>query len=108
MVKRNLLPILLAVAVFTGGTELAAFALENPGRVARALPDSALNDRVETLLRTDIGLAGSRFRVQTAAGIVTVGGTVPDPHAARRAIELASAVTGVREVRNGMVVASPK
>ena len=70
--------------------------------------DATLNDKVETLLRTDIGLTGSRFRVHTSAGVVTVGGTVPDETSLRRALDLASSVRGVREIRNGMAVEFPK
>jgi len=70
--------------------------------------DATLNDKVETLLRTDIGLAGSQFRVQTKAGGVTLGGNVPDEHSLRRALDLVSSVKGVREIRNGMVVDAPK
>jgi osmotically-inducible protein OsmY len=40
--------------------------------------------------------------------VVTVGGTVPDENSLRRALDLASSVRGVREIRNGMVVEFPK
>jgi len=70
--------------------------------------DTALGDRVETLLRTDIGLAGSRIRVVSRAAVITVAGTVPDEHALRRALDLASGVRGVREVRNALEVELPK
>lgn len=93
------------------GLGFTALATDNPQAAALSageVPDATLNDRVETLLRTDIGLAGGQFRVQTKSGIVTLAGSVPDEHALRRALDLASSVKGVREIRNSMVVESPK
>jgi hyperosmotically inducible periplasmic protein len=110
MTRRNLVPVLIIAASLSAGLGLTAFAIENPQATANTGEslDAALNDKVETLLRTDIGLAGSRFRVHTSAGVVTVGGSVPDENSLRRALDLASSVKGVREIRNGMVVDFPK
>jgi len=110
MTTRNLVPVLIVAASLSVGLGVTASAIENPQAVASVgeSPDTALNDKVETLLRTDIGLAGSRFRVHTNVGVVTVGGTVPDENSLRRALDLASSVRGVREIRNGMVVEFPK
>ena len=93
---------------------LTAFAIDHPNRSTSSTlspaqnADMALNERVETLLRTDIGLAGSRFRIQTRSGVVILGGGVPDEHALHRALELASSVKGVREVRNELAIEFPK
>jgi osmotically-inducible protein OsmY len=46
--------------------------------------------------------------VYTSAGVVTVAGSVPDENSLRRALDLASGIKGVREIRNGMVVEFPK
>ena len=110
MIRRNFVPVLVIAVSLSAGLGLTAFAIENPQATASAgeSPDAALNDKVETLLRTDIGLAGGRFRVHTNAGVVTVGGTVPDENSLRRALDLAGSVRGVREIRNGMVVEFPK
>ncbi len=110
MIQRNLVPVLIVAASLSVGLGLTAFAIENSQAVASTGEslDAALNDKVETLLRTDIGLAGSRFRVHTSAGVVTVGGTVPDENSLRRALDLTSSVKGVREIRNGMAVEFPK
>ncbi len=110
MLMRNFISAgVIALATFVG-LGLSAFATDDPQIVAAAVAnaeaqDITLNDRVETLLRSDVGLAGSRIRVSTRSAIVTVGGTVPDEHALRRALDLASGVRGVREVRNAMAVA---
>lgn len=109
MLLRNLTgAALIATATFTG-LALSAFATDDPHLVAVAVAnndalDAALSDRVETLLRTDIGLAGSQFRVDSRSAVVTIAGSVPDEHALRRALDLASGVRGVREVRNAMEV----
>jgi len=113
MINRALVVLgFVAVSIF-GGMSLKAFATDNPPSLAAVgstsdSQDLVLHDRVETLLRTDVGLVGSQFRVLARAGVVTVGGTVPDEHSLRRALDLASNVKGVREVRNAMEIESPK
>lgn len=113
MLKRNFLVACLTATVTFAGLGLSAFATDDPQLLAALVAnteaqDAALTDRVETLLRTDIGLARSQFRVISKSAVVTVGGSVPDEHALRRALDLASGVRGVREVRNAMEVDVPK
>jgi len=110
MIKRNLLPIIVVATSLFAGIGLTAFAIDSPQGTATRTDsfDTALNDRVETLLRTDIALSGSHFRAQTRAGAVTLEGTVRDEQSQRRALDRASSVKGVREIRNGMVVEAPK
>jgi hyperosmotically inducible periplasmic protein len=106
MIPRSFAPsIIVAICVFTE-LGLTAFAIDNPQDSARAgvSLDVVLNDKVETLLRTDAGLAESRVRVQTHAGVVTLGGTVADEQSLRRAQDLVSGIQGVREIRSDMVV----
>lgn len=112
MMKRNLAMVSLLAATILASLGVTASAIENPQAVSTAVAsdalDATLNDKVETLLRTDVGLAGSQLRVQGHAGVIIVGGTVPDEHSLRRALDLASSVRGVREVRNEMEIAVPK
>lgn len=113
MIKRNLMVASLAAATTFAGLALSAFAIDDPKAASAIIANSevhdvALTEKVETLLRTDVGLAGSQFRILAKAAVVTVGGSVPDEHALRRALDLASGVRGVREVRNAMEVDSPK
>ncbi|RIX49561.1 MAG: BON domain-containing protein [Rhodocyclales bacterium GT-UBC] len=113
MRKRGLMSVMLLVGAILACQQIPVQATDNQqvASLVVATPevqDSTLNDRVETLLRTDIGLAGSQFRSQTKGGIVSLSGRVPDEHALRRALDLASSVKGVREVRNSMVVDFPK
>lgn len=113
MLKSNFSVVaLVAIATFAG-LGLSSAATDDPQVLAAVVAnneaqDTALGERVETLLRTDIGLAGSKIRVSAKAAVITVAGTVPDEHALRRALDLASGVRGVREVRNAMEVDLPK
>ena len=101
-------------AMLISGIGLTAFAIDHPNRPTSSTlsavqnADVALNERIETLLRTDIGLAGSRLRTQTRSGVVTLGGGVPDEHALQHALELVASVKGVREVRNELEIEFPK
>lgn len=113
MLKHNLMVASLTAATTFAGLTLSAFAIDDPKAAAAIIAsteahDVALTEKVETLLRTDVGLAGSRLRVLAKSSVVTVGGTVPDEHALRRALDIASDVRGVREVRNAMEIESPK
>lgn len=113
MINRNLLVGSLMAAATFAGLALSAYATDDPkalpGHVANAEAlDATLSDKVETMLRSDVGLAGSRLRVIAKSAVVTVGGSVPDEHALRRALDLASSVRGVREVHNAMEVEPPK
>lgn len=113
MIKRNLVASGFFVAALLGGLGLTAFATDSPQAIAAIgvageTLDTTLADKVETLLRTDIGLAGSQFRVQSKSGVITLGGRVPDEQSLRRALDLVSDVHGVREIRNAMEIDSPK
>ena len=110
MIKRNLVPIIVVASSLFAGIGLTAFAIDSPqGSTTATEPlDATLNGRVETLLRTDIGLVGCHFRAQTNAGIVTLAGTVADEQSLKRALDLASRFKSAREIRNGMVLETPK
>lgn len=113
MIKRTLAFLILSVVLALGGLGLTAFATDNAesstaSGTAGEIVDSALHERVESLLRRDVGLTGSSFRVKAQAGVVTIGGTVPDEYSLRRALDLVSEVHGVREVRNAMEIEFPK
>ena len=113
MISRKIL-VTVSASLLISGIGLTAFAIDHPNRPTSSTlgvmqnTDAALNDRIETLLRTDVGLAGSRFRIQTRGGVVILGGGVPDEHSLHRAIDLASSVKGVREVRNELEIEFPK
>ena len=99
MMKRNLVPIIVVATSLFAGIGLTAFAFDSPQGSTPTTDslDVTLNERIETLLLTDTALAGGQFRTQTRAGVVTLGGTVPDEQSLRRALDLVSSVKGVRK-----------
>ncbi|KAB2922865.1 MAG: BON domain-containing protein [Dechloromonas sp.] len=113
MITRNLPVIFLVLVAMFGSIGIRASATDTPRAIAALgvageTLDAGLHDRVEMLLRTDVGLAGSQFRIQTDNAVVTIAGSVPDELSLRRAMELAGSVKGVREVRNAMEIGYPK
>jgi osmotically-inducible protein OsmY len=113
MIQRNLILVSLVASGALAGVGLAASAATDSNTIpaleaARGTLDKGLADRVENRLRSDLGLAGSRIRVESIAGIVTLQGGVPDNFARDRAMEVAAGVRGVREVRNELETGLPK
>lgn len=113
MLSRNLPVIILILAVMLGSIGVRVSASGSPPSIAAIdvageTLDDGLQDRVETLLRTDVGLVGARFRIRTDNAVVILAGTVPDELALRRAMDLAGSIKGVREVRNAMEIDDPK
>src|SRR5574343_33230 len=109
MLLRHLMTTTIVACATFAGLGLSAMAVDDPyivaATVAREDPaDALLGDKVETLLRSDSGLMGSRLRVAASGAVVTLQGLVPDEYALRRALDLASTVQGVREVRNHLAV----
>ena len=113
MLKHHLMVTSITAAATFAGLGLSAFATDDPQVLAAmvansAAQDMALGDKVETLLRSDVGLAGSQIRILARSAVITIAGSVPDEYALRRALDLASEVRGVREVRNALEVDVPK
>lgn len=71
-----------------------------PGYEPAVMPDTHefVKHRVETALGREPGLPMSAVNVDAADGIVNIRGTVPDAETARRMVDQAAAVEGVRAV----------
>ena len=109
MTDKTFVPTLALVASIFLSALLTAFATDKPQAVmamgaAGEVVDAALSARVDRTLKTDFGLAGAKLQITTRGAVVTLSGLVPNEDAMRRALDLASNVRGVREVRSSMLV----
>lgn len=67
--------------------------------------DAALTAKVKTAIATDVGAGtAANINVQSYKGEVQLSGFVSSPDEARRAVEAAKSVEGVRVVRNDVRV----
>lgn len=72
--------------------------------VTQRVDDAAITAQVKTRLLADEQTRGININVDTAAGVVTLRGTVPTAAAKARAEEIAKAVEGVQVVANSLIV----
>ncbi len=77
---------------------------EAASKTADAASDTWVTTKVKTKLVRDKALKGSKVDVSTTGGIVTLSGTVTSEAAKKRAISLAKATKGVREVEDKTTV----
>jgi len=75
------------------------------GAVERTLADALLDAQVKTRLLTELGKVAFEVWVDARQGVVTLSGTVPDADRRRLAVAIATATSGVREVRDQLTVA---
>lgn len=73
-------------------------------RVEAYLDDSTVTAKVKAELLKDSGIKGLAIKVETHRGTVILSGFVDNQAQARRAVEIASGVRGVHQVKNGLVV----
>jgi hyperosmotically inducible protein len=69
-----------------------------------AVDDSSITAEVKANLFADASLKGSKIKVQTKEGVVSLSGTVKTPKAKETAAAIAKAVTGVKSVKNKITV----
>jgi hyperosmotically inducible protein len=72
------------------------------GRIDLSLEDARLSAAVRTAILNDPELGLRRIAVDAHDGVVTLDGTVPSGAEARRAVAVARAVAGVREVTSSL------
>jgi hyperosmotically inducible periplasmic protein len=75
---------------------------------ATALRDTKITTKVKYALHEDKITGNFPIHVTTVAGVVTLSGHVPSPHAAARAEQLARQTEGVKAVHNQLSVDSAK
>jgi hyperosmotically inducible protein len=71
---------------------------------AAAMDDATITARVKTVLLNDPQVGATKIDISTAAGVVTMSGTVKSKAEETRAIELARQVTGVRDVKSSLTI----
>jgi len=69
-----------------------------------ALSDTAITAKVKHALHTSKVTNSSDLQVHTAAGVVTLTGTVPSPDVSTTAQRIAQQTKGVKEVRNELTL----
>jgi len=68
--------------------------------------DASVTAKVKSALTSDPNLKSMTINVETASGVVTLKGTADSQDARQKAEQLASAIEGVRNVKNELVVIS--
>ena len=89
------------VTTATGNTTTTT---ETKTDAKRAVSDAAITASIKTDLLKDPDLSVLKIDVDTRDGVVTLNGLATDEPAKGRAEKMASAVKGVKEVRNFLVV----
>jgi hyperosmotically inducible protein len=82
----------------------AASGVPTPGKATGTIHDLALAAKVHAALIAEPSLKASRFDVETRDGVVTLAGNVASAELGHRAVEVASATAGVRDVVDKLVV----
>lgn len=73
-----------------------------------AIDDTEITAKVKAAIFAEPGLKTLQISVDTVRGVVTLSGSVDSQPSSNRAKELASAVAGVKEVENRLVLKSNK
>jgi hyperosmotically inducible periplasmic protein len=84
------------------GQETASAAKHAYEGTATAVTDTATTAKVKVALRDDKITGRSDIHVDTAAGVVTLGGRVRNEEVAERAERIARSTSGVRDVVNNL------
>ena len=89
------------ISSFATDTEIKGNTHESAGRY---MDDSAITTKVKSKILADQKLKGFDVKVKTYKGVVQLSGFVDSPRQARRAVEIAQRVDGVRKVENNLTV----
>ena len=81
---------------------------EQSAKAGVAIDDTEITTKVKAAIFAEPGLKTLQISVDTVKGVVTLSGSVDSQASSNRTKELASAVAGVRDVENRLVVKSNK
>src|SRR3989304_4350195 len=91
--------VLLGIAVISGCAGRRT--LKSTGEY---FDDSTITAKVKAAIRVDPGMKGWKIKVETFKGVAQLGGFVNSPQAVSRAVEVARGVSGVKSVKNNLIV----
>ncbi len=74
---------------------------------SKAPDDNQVTSQIQSKLNEDSGLQGKQIGVQTSGGVVTLSGTVDNDAQRTAASRYASAIPGVKQIVNNLVVGQP-
>jgi hyperosmotically inducible protein len=83
-----------------------AQAIYDRARTAAYIGDSVITARVKAALVKDAGVQSLDVSVITKRGVVMLSGVVASDKQAQRALEIATAIAGVKAVKSGLTVRS--
>ncbi|MBX3678990.1 BON domain-containing protein [Cognatazoarcus halotolerans] len=109
MNNRKVIAALLSVSAVALGLPpafSAESAAQSVGQAGGSAQDATINGKVSAVLMSEPSLMGSKIRVDTNRGVVSLRGTVDAEAAGLRAIELASGVEGVARVESVLTLAN--
>jgi len=81
---------------------------EQGAKAGVAIDDTEITAKVKAAIFAEPGIKTLQISVDTVKGVVTLSGSVDSQSISNRAKELASAVAGVNDVENQLVVKSKK
>ena len=93
---------LVGLALATGLT--ACSAIEGRETAGQYVDDATITTKVKAAIVNDEGLKGMQINVETMQGVVQLSGFVDTTEQAAKAASDARSVTGVKSVRNSIVV----
>jgi osmotically-inducible protein OsmY len=76
--------------------------------VGEYVDDTTITTRVKTKFAEDQAVAASRIQVETLKGVVQLSGFATSEAERQRSAQIASAVPGVKQVRNSIEVRAPQ
>jgi len=83
-----------------------AYSIYDRKQVGAFVDDSVITAKIKAAFIKDPDVSVLDVSVETDKGIVLLSGFVRNPHQAERAVEIASAVSGVKSVRSNLAVKS--
>lgn len=98
----------LLIALTTAGTLTSCSVVSDRETMGEYVDDTSITTKVKAAILKDNSLAPFQIHVETMQSVVLLSGFVDSKLSAVKAEELAWKVTGVRNVKNNLVVRSAK